>query len=166
MLLSPALNGYLASLSCYARSPAEMLCVQQGCRMSWLGWLVTMEQSPKQLVSLWIVQGDSQEEGEMAEVFPLLHCSAYHALLTSDRPYWSPRISRKKHMENLGLGYLAHCQLSLWAEMKEMGRTAPSLSSGGGCTSLSLSLYLKEKRRRSLKLGQLHRFIGQNQAQR
>lgn len=35
-------------------------------------------------------------------------------------------------MENLGLGYLAHFQLGLRAEMKEMGRMAPSLSSGGG----------------------------------
>lgn len=131
MLLSPALNGYLASPSRYCCSPAEMLCAQQSCRMSWLGWLVSMEQRPKQLISLWIIRGNSKE-GEMAEVFPLLHCSAYHALLTSDRPYWSPQISRKKHMENLGLGYLAHCQLGLWQKWKKWEGRLPCFPLGEG----------------------------------
>lgn len=130
------------------------------------------QQSRKQLLSLRIIRRDLSAEEEMEEVFPLLHCSACYALLTSERPYWSPRISRKKHRKTLGLCYLAHWQLSLEAEMKETGRTAPSHSSGGreagrskatDCTSLSLPLYVKWSRR--LKLGQLHTLIGQNVAQ-
>lgn len=102
------------------------------------------------------------------------HCSAYHALLASDRRYWSPWISRIKHTKSLGLDYLSQCWLSLWAGMREMGRMAPLLSSRGkeagqrkpaGCTSPFLSVYSKEKWRRSLKLGHLHRFLGQSQAQ-
>lgn len=131
MLLSLALNGDLASPSPYSRSPAEMPCLQQGCRRSRLGRLVTTEQSSKNSSHFGSSAGTlTLEEGGMAEVF-LLHCSAYHALLTSDRPYWSPRISRKKTYGKLQAGP-SDCQLSFWAEMKEMGRRAPSLSSGGG----------------------------------
>lgn len=132
MLLSPVLNGYLASLSPYSCSPAEMPCVQEGCRTSRLGQPGPWSRAPGSSSHFGCGAGDLYEEEWMAEAFPLPRRSAYPALLTSERPYWSPRISSEKHMENLGLGYLAHCQLSLCAEMKEMRRTAPSLSSGGG----------------------------------
>lgn len=49
-------------------------------------------------------------------------------------------LGKKKHMENLGLGYLARYQLGLQAEMKEMGRMAPSLSSEGGKLALASQL--------------------------
>lgn len=99
-------------------------------------------------------QENLQEAELMAVIFPFLHCSAYHALLASDRSYWSPWISRKKHTKSLGLGYLELCWLSLWAGMRDMGRMAPLLSSRGkeagqrkpaGCTSFFLSLHSKEK---------------------
>lgn len=99
-------------------------------------------------------QGDLQEAGVMAVIFPFLHWSAYHALFASDRPYWRPMISRKKHTKSLGLDYLAQSWLSSWAGMREVGRTAPLHSSRGkeggqrkpvACTSLFLSVYSKEK---------------------
>lgn len=90
----------------------------------------------------------------MAVIFPFLHCSAYHALLASDRPYWSPWISREKMYQKIRTGLSGTMPAQLMAGMREMGRMAPLLSSRGkeagqrkpaGCTSLFLSVYSKEK---------------------
>lgn len=64
----------------------------------------------------------------MAVIFPFVRCSAYHALVASDRPCWSPWISRKKYTKSLGLDIWDNAGL---AGMREVGKTAPLLSSRG-----------------------------------
>lgn len=59
MFLSSDLNRRLASPLLCSCHPAEMPSIQQGCRTSWMEWLVAMEQSPMHLVSLWIIRGTS-----------------------------------------------------------------------------------------------------------
>lgn len=155
-------------------SPAEMPCIQRGCRMSWVEWLVAMEQSPRHLVSLWIIRGTCrrQEWWEWSFLSSTVMPTVLFSLQAD--PTGAPGFPGKKCTKRLGLDYLAQCQLDLWARMREMGRMAPLLSSRGkeagqrkpaGCTSLFLSVYSKEKWRRSLKHGQLHRFLRQNEAQ-
>lgn len=154
--------------------PAEMPCIQQGCRMSWMEWLVTMEQSPKHLDSLWIIRGNCRTQEWWQWSFLSSTVVSTMLFLLQTDPTGGSGFRGKKCTKRLRLDYLAQCQLNLWAGMREMGRKVHLLSSRAreagqrkpaGCTLLFLSVYSKEKWRRSLKHGQLHRFLRQNQAQ-